>query len=57
MRQKIVQQFHAFGSESPAREIKFSGQTYKLHQVFKHDFFAVTAMYSHSNSNGSYDKE
>ncbi|MHC4061750.1 MAG: hypothetical protein ACYSR6_09100, partial [Planctomycetota bacterium] len=45
MRRTLGYLLYACGKEGPPGQIVFGGDTYRLHAVLKHDFFAATALY------------
>ena len=42
-------QLYACGKKGLPEQITFDNNTYKLHEIFKHDFFAATAVYQSSS--------
>ena len=46
MFKKIGHQFYACGCDFPPKQIELAGNTYIPEKVFKHDFFAATALYA-----------
>jgi serine/threonine protein kinase len=49
MLQKIGNHFYACGCNFPPKQIEFAESTYIVEKVFKHDFFAATALYVVAN--------
>ena len=49
MFKKIGHQFYACGCSFPPKQIEFAGNAYISEKVFKHDFFAATALYALKN--------
>jgi hypothetical protein len=45
MLKKMGNQFYACGCNFPPKQIEFADSTYIVKKVFKHDFFAATALY------------